>query len=154
MALSNASSEPTGPPADPSLGVGLPRGRDRDPYEVDAVLPPVPTDYDHRADAVDARFLLCRLIGHGWTPDDESDWFAQYGHYGIALVCSRCGMERRDSFDVAGRLNGRSYAQPEGYRIPSDETPTREAVRTRYAAEAARRRAARGARGSGRRRAR
>ena len=67
-------------------------------------------------------FLECRMLGHSWeqfgTPQRKRSWGTT-----LTFYCTRCGMERDDTFDINGDLSMRAYIQPDGYRLTKDNTP-------------------------------
>lgn len=74
------------------------------------------------------QFIRCRTLGHSWI-DYDSNWKPMFG-MPLTLRCERCGMERRDTIDMGGNLNGRHYTRPEGYLFTrAEEVPTRSQFR-------------------------
>jgi len=73
-------------------------------------------------------FIRCRTLGHSWF-DYDSNWTPMYGTP-LTLRCERCGMERRDTIDSSGNLNGRHYTRPLGYQYTKNApAPTRSEFR-------------------------
>ena len=57
--------------------------------------------------------------------DVDSDWLPWPGETPVTVRCERCGTERRDRVaTVDGKLMGRRYVYPEGYRYGKGERPT------------------------------
>lgn len=57
--------------------------------------------------------------------DVDSDWQSWPGETPVTVRCERCGTERRDRVaSIDGKLMGRRYVYPEGYRYGKGERPT------------------------------
>lgn len=68
----------------------------------------------------DEVFHLCRMLrSHALMPitNDDAGWSPLFG-YGLAFECARCGARRRDTINVYGGLEARSYVYPDGYQYP------------------------------------
>ncbi len=62
-------------------------------------------------------FVECRTYGHAWERQKDSRAETN-GEAALTLRCTRCGMTRSDIFSTtSGGLFGRSYKQPEGYKM-------------------------------------
>lgn len=83
---------------------------------------------------VDEKFLVCRMLGHAWDPYVVTDWKPMFG-IGLTMMCDRCYMIRHDTLNANGAVGQRSYVQPEGYRIPKEQAPTRAEVRQQFIRE-------------------
>lgn len=62
-------------------------------------------------------YLRCRTFGHSWEEFVPVGKRKQEHGFRFSMLCVSCGMERHDILDVNGRLNGRQYVQPDGYKL-------------------------------------
>lgn len=81
-----------------------------------------------RARANRAPFPHCRVLGHAWDEYNPRDGGSR-GVQRLTLRCTRCTTTRHDELDRYGNVERRHYAYPDGYKTPSDERPSRAAMR-------------------------
>lgn len=62
-------------------------------------------------------FLWCRAFGHKW--DEYIPGAMRKPEFGwrFSLLCTSCGAERHDIYDVTGRVTHRKYYYPDGYYL-------------------------------------
>lgn len=60
-------------------------------------------------------FVLCRLA-HSWEEYNDNELGPPAFGWRFSIRCVRCGAQRHDLIDSLGRLAGRRYIHPEGYR--------------------------------------
>lgn len=76
-----------------------------------------PEDFDQWASELSDKFLLCRDMGHTWSPFRAS-LNQELRVYERVLRCRRCGTKRHQTLDMRGGLQGTHYEYPEGYQAP------------------------------------
>lgn len=82
------------------------------------------------------QYQMCRGLGHAWDiyePGVGQRKGAPWGQR-LSLRCTRCAMERHDTFDLLGDLSTRKYNQPSGYKLAREETPRIQQIRRSLAA--------------------
>lgn len=97
-----------------------------------STVTPLRSDMAVAHQRVPERYQKCRFINHPfdvWAGD--TDWHPTYGNP-VSYLCSRCGMIRRDIYDIWGDPIYRRYIQPDGYHMERDLTPTRSEIRLDY----------------------
>ena len=65
---------------------------------------------------VTTAFSRCRSYGHAWEEFNPVDMYAPVYGWRLSLRCLRCQTERHDNLDFKGRVIGRRYIYPDGYR--------------------------------------
>lgn len=76
-----------------------------------------PEEFDRWAKDLQEKFLLCRDMGHTWSPF-RAALNQDLRVYERILRCRRCGTKRHQTLDLRGGLKGTHYEYPDGYQAP------------------------------------
>jgi hypothetical protein len=79
------------------------------------------------ADHERLQYVECQAIGHAWFRV-AADWTSMIG-VPQTLRCERCGSQRREAINARGKVNGRRYIHPPGYKYPRGTKPSKDEFR-------------------------